>query len=266
MKYVIDNDLHSHSKLSICSDDPEQTPERILEYAKNAGLKQICITDHYWDENVEGASNWYKPQNYAHITKACPLPQDENCKFLFGCETDMDRFYKIGIPKERYDDFDFIIVPTTHLHMKGFTFLEEQNTVEEKIRLYVERFEAFLKADLPFKKVGIAHLTCSLIMKEDGNYLKVLDGISDGTFERLFKECAEKGCGIELNMPLGVTKTEYKETMLRPYRIAKAQGCKFYLGSDAHHPSALDVAVSRFTEFVDALDLQESDKFHIGGI
>ena len=265
MKYIIDHDLHIHSQLSSCSSDPEQTPERILEYAKNAGLKQICLTDHYWDENVEGASNWYKPQNFAHISKACPLPQDESCQFLFGCETDMDRFCKIGIPKERFDDFDFIIVPTTHLHMKGFTFLEEQNTVETKTKLYVERFEAFLNADLPFKKVGIAHLTCSLIMKEDSNYLKVLDGVTDNQFAQLFKRSAELGCGIELNMPLGTATSEYRDTMLRPYFIAKEQGCKFYLGSDAHHPSGLDGAINRFKEVVDALDLQESDKFHIDG-
>ena len=264
MKFVIDHDYHIHSMLSSCSSDPEQTAERILAYAKENGLKKICLTDHYWDDAVEGASNWYKPQNFEHISKACPLPQDENCEFLFGCETDMDRFFKIGVPKERYNDFDFIIVPTTHLHMKGFTYLPEQESVEEKTRLYVERFKEFLNADLPFKKVGIAHLTCSLIMKEDAQYLKVLDGVSDEIFAELFKQCAEKGCGIELNMPLGVTKTEYKETMLRPYRIAKEQGCKFYLGSDAHHPKNLDEAKKRFEEVVDALELQESDKFHIG--
>ena len=264
MKFVIDHDYHIHSMLSSCSSDPEQTAERILAYAKENGLKKICLTDHYWDDAVEGASKWYMPQNFDHISKSLPLPQDENCEFLFGCETDMDRFYKIGTPKERYDDFDFIIVPTTHLHMKGFTFLPEQNTVEEKTRLYVERFEAFLNADLPFKKVGIAHLTCSLIMKEDAQYLKVIDGVSDATFERLFGQCAEKGCGIELNMPLGAATSEIKETILRPYRIAKAQGCKFYLGSDAHHTVGLDGAMARFQEMVDALDLRESDKFHIG--
>ena len=33
---------------------------------------------------------------------------------------------------------------------------------------------------------------------------------------------------------------EEKETILRPYRIAKRCGCKFYCGSDAHTPSEFE--------------------------
>jgi histidinol phosphatase-like PHP family hydrolase len=49
------------------------------------------------------------------------------------------------------------------------------------------------------------------------------------------------------------------ELILR--RIAKKKGCKFYLGSDAHHPAPLDAARERFEAIVDALDLTEEDKF-----
>jgi len=62
MKYIVDNDLHIHSYLSSCSDDPEQTPEAILSHAKKYGLKTICLTDHFWDSAVPGASEWYAPQ------------------------------------------------------------------------------------------------------------------------------------------------------------------------------------------------------------
>ena len=84
MKYIIDNDLHIHSKISSCSSDPQQTNERILRYAVENGLKTICLTNHLWDETVEGASSWYMPQNYAHIAAAKPLPQEAGVKFLFG--------------------------------------------------------------------------------------------------------------------------------------------------------------------------------------
>ena len=67
---IIDNDLHIHSKISSCSADPQQTNERILSYAVKNGLKTICLTDHFWDETVEGASKWYMPQNYEHIAAA----------------------------------------------------------------------------------------------------------------------------------------------------------------------------------------------------
>lgn len=264
MKFSIDHDLHIHSFLSSCSSDPQQTPEAILEYAKCNNLKTICITNHYWDDAVEGASNWYRAQNFDHIKQCLPLPQSKDCKFLFGCETDMNRFLKIGIPKERFDDFDFIIVPTTHLHMNGFTYLPEEDNVKDKTRLYIERFEAFLQADLPFEKVGIAHLTCGLIFNngKDDRYVEVLDGISDEKFYELFKKCSELGCGIELNISLSALQNEkIKDSIFRPYRIAKDCGCKFYLGSDSHHPSGFDEAMLRFEKMVETLCLTEDDKF-----
>ena len=52
MKYTFDNDLHIHSGISLCSNDAEQTPERILGYAVENGLKTICIAVHFWDETV----------------------------------------------------------------------------------------------------------------------------------------------------------------------------------------------------------------------
>jgi histidinol phosphatase-like PHP family hydrolase len=45
------------------------------------------------------------------------------------------------------------------------------------------------------------------------------------------------------------------------FRIAKAQGCRFYLGSDAHHPDELLKARRIFERAIDLLDLRESDKF-----
>lgn len=262
MKFVIDHDLHIHSQLSSCSSHPEQTTQNILKYGVKNGLKQVCITDHHWDAAVEGASAWYKKQG--DIFSVLPLPQSDTCEFLFGAETDMDKNFRIGLSKDEMAKLDFIIVPTTHLHMKGFTFDEADDNVEAKTKLYVKRFEAFLNADLPFEKVGLAHITCSLIHRENDGFLKVLDGVSDSTFERLFKGCAECGCGVELNMSVNfLNRTDIRQKILRPYEIAKKQGCKFYLGSDAHGPDQLEDAMDKFNLMVDLLDLKEQDKFII---
>ena len=64
MRYIVDNDLHIHSEISLCSRDPEQSNERILKYAIDNGLKTVCVTDHFWDEKVVGASEWYSKQGY----------------------------------------------------------------------------------------------------------------------------------------------------------------------------------------------------------
>ena len=79
---------------------------------------------------------------------------------------------------------------------------------------------------------------------------------------RLFKKCAQVGCGIELNINWWqLDDPELEPSVMRPYFIAKECGCKFYMGSDAHHPNELDGAMRRFERIVDILDLKESDKF-----
>ena len=194
MKYKFDHDYHIHSFLSSCSGDPEQTKENILEYAKKNGLKRICITDHYWDSSVEGASKWYMPQNFEHISEVKPLPSADGIEFLFGCETDFDKFLTVGLPKWRFDDFDFVIIPTTHLHMKDFTITEEDQASNERIaELWVERFDKLLNMDLPFRKIGIAHLACSLMNKRSRkDYLESLSLISDEDMERVFSKGKSK--------------------------------------------------------------------------
>ena len=265
MKFKIDHDYHIHSQLSSCSRDPEQSKERILQYAKDNGLSRICITDHYWDNAVPGASEWYKPQDFDHISKSKPLPQADGIEFLFGCETDMDKNMIVGLPSERFSDFDFVIIPTTHLHMTGFTInKEDAESNEMRAKLWVKRLDALLDKDMPFGKIGIAHLACSLI---DGrsreNFVKTMDLISNEDMERLFSKAAKIGCGIELNQYDMSFSDAEKDVVLRPFRIAKSCGCKFYLGSDAHKPAVFKSTKEIFERAVTLLDLSENDKFQI---
>lgn len=262
MKYIIDNDLHIHSKLSLCSGDIRQTTKRILKYAKTNGLKTVCLTDHFWDESVPCKSHWYAQQNYEHIKKALPLPKDENVRFLFGCETELEMDLTLGLSKEKFDLFDFIIIPLTHFHMDGYTISEEQaKSPETRAKAWTDRFDAVLNMELPFGKVGLAHLTCTLMYPDREGYLELIRLIPEDDMRRLFSKAASLGVGIELNADdLDFTDEEAK-TVLRPFFTAKECGCKFYLGSDAHHPSELDRSIARFERAVEILQLEESDKF-----
>ena len=260
MRYCFDNDLHIHSQLSSCSRDPEQTADAILKYALDNNLKTVCLTDHYWDENVPGPSDWYAKQDYAHIAQALPLPQADGVRFLFGCETDLRADLTLGISPAVYDRFDFIIIPTTHLHMNGFTCRGDENA-EERAKLWVSRFDGVLDMELPFRKVGIAHLTCSLMYKE--HYLETLACLTEKDYAPLFRKAAERGVGIELNFPASSVNEETEDLILLPYRVAKAEGCKFYFGSDAHHPQGLANEKQNAETIIDLLGLEESDKFII---
>ena len=264
MKYTIDNDLHIHTHLSVCSNDSKQTPANILQVAKSRKLKTICVTDHYWDDLVECNTKynwWYRKQNFAHISQSLPLPQDEKIRFLFGCETDLDSSYRVGLPRERWDDFDFIIVSTTHFHhMIGEEWESPSN--QDLANLWVKRFEAVLNADLPFKKVGIAHLACGLIqMDSREDCLCVLDLIPEADLQRLFQKAAKLGVGIELNYDDIKCKDAEVKTVYRMFRIAKDCGCKFYLGSDAHSLASFQKVDATFSRAINILGLQEKDKF-----
>ncbi|MBR6739993.1 MAG: hypothetical protein IKM04_02885 [Clostridia bacterium] len=264
MKMTVDNDLHIHSTLSSCSGDPEQTPERILRYAEENSIRTVCITDHFWDEAVEGASGWYKPQNFPHISHSKPLPKAEGIRFLFGCETELDKFLTLGLSPEKYGEFDFIVIPTTHFHMRGFTLSDgESADTSARARAWFKRLNALLDMDLPFHKIGLAHLTCQLIAPTHEEYLEVLNKLPKEELRAVFTKAAGLGVGIELNRSDFSFAEGDAEAVTRIYKVARDCGCKFYFGSDAHHPAGLDGAPAVFERAVELLGLTEDNKFLI---
>ena len=263
MRFIYDHDFHIHSRLSACSGDAEQTPARILQYAKTNGLKKICITDHYWDDRIPGASGWYQQQNTAWIKQSLPLPKEDGITFMFGAESDMAADGTIGVDKKTMELLDFVIIPTTHLHMSGFTCRGDEDEIERG-KLWVSRLETLLRADLPFERVGLAHMTCSLIAYKM-DFHKALRSIPDAEMMRLFRAVADRGMGIELNFPAKrdgvVISWETHVDELRPYKLAQECGCKFYIGSDAHRTPSLDTQKENAELIIDLLGLTEDDKF-----
>ncbi len=263
MRFNIDHDFHIHTYVSSCSNDLEQNPSSILEYAKKKGLKRVCVTDHYWDSEVPGAIPWYKRQNFDNISRVKPLPKDDSVEFLFGSETELDRFMTLGTPPSRYDDFDFIIIPTTHMHMKGFTLtLEEAQSEDDRARLWIERFDAVLNMDLPFYKVGVAHLSCTFVGVTKEEFSNVIQKIPQSELTRLFTKASKLGVGIEINLSKEEVEDPYTVNI---YKTAKDCGCKFYFGSDAHNPSGYDERHATANKLIDLIGLRESDKFILRG-
>ena len=265
MRFKIDHDYHIHTQQSFCSQNPEQNVHNILNHAKQNNLSTICVTDHYWDSAVLGGSEWYKPQNFEHISKSKPLPQDKSVKFLFGAETELKRDLTLGMPISRFNDFDFVIIPTTHFHMKGFTVFEDEwRNCEKLAKLWITRLDNLLDMPLPFEKIGIAHLACGLINNNSRqDYLDTLSLISESEMERVFSKIAKIGCGVELNKGDMSFSDSETDIVLRPFKIAKNCGCKFYLGSDAHSPTSFENYKDVFERAVSLLGLKETDKFFI---
>lgn len=263
MAFIYDHDMHIHSRLSPCSGDENQTCSRILEYALENGLNTVAVTDHFWDSAVPGASDWYRPLNYDKLSQNKPVPSNEKVRFLFGCETDMDMNGNIGLKKENFGLFDFVIVSTTHLHNVGFT-VPAGVTRQGRRDAYVRRFYYLLDADIPFGKVGIAHPTCNLIDHSTRDaHIEIIDSVSDNEFYNIFSGVAEKGLGVELNIYVHWYSDDELKRILRPYHIAKECGCKFYLGSDSHHNADLMRAPQKLQRIINVFPLEETDKFII---
>lgn len=259
MRYIVDHDFHIHSTVSRCCKDRNQTPERILEYAKENNLSKICLTNHFWDESIKSEAEWIEEHSYKYLTSVLPLPQDEKIRFLFGAELDMDYNGVLGISKERLSELNFVTVATTHMHLAGNTVREPIATPEEGAAIWLDKIKTLLNKDLPFHKMGLAHMTTGHIMKEKTP--EVIKLLKDEDLYEVFSECAKKGMGIELNTKTIFSSEEEKEILLRPYFIAKDCGCKFYLGSDSHKTSSLEGAKENFERIISLLDLQETDKF-----
>ncbi len=261
MKFLIDHDLHIHTGLSRCSADAAQSPARILQYAKEHGYRTVALTNHYWDAAVPGPSTWFAGQDFAHLCKDKPLPCDPDVQFLFGCEADLKKDLTLSIPATRYADFDFIVISTTHFN--GAHIAVPKNTsARVRAKLWADRLSALLDMDLPWHKIGLAHLACPYMALGDrALYLETLDTIPSDVMAKLFSKAARLGCGIELNRNDMNFAANEAYSVLRMFRIARNCGCRFYCASDAHHPNELDAAPAILRSAVAALGLQEADKF-----
>lgn len=256
------NDLHCHSSLSACCADKRMTPERILRHAEEAGYETICLTDHLWDSAVPGASGWYAPQNIEHVRSALPLPQAPSCHFYFGCETELPVNGVPALAREHFDLFDFVVIPVNHMHMAGLVRAEGIDTPEKMAVNIENRLENLLERNLPFRKIGLAHLTIGLMFRE-GRIADVMHAMSEARLLRIMKGYAAAGTGIELNATAFSEMTDRPDDILKIYRIAKEAGCRFYCSSDAHSVEAMDGVPKNLPAVIQALALTEADAYQI---
>lgn len=233
---IVDHDLHVHTFLSTCCSDPQATPEKILARAAEVGLRTVGFADHMWDRRVPGASEWYRPQSYEHIRRIREhLPADtRGVRVLVGCETEYCGRGKVGISPEVAEQLDFVLVPMSHLHMRGFTtppwVLTSQEVADKMVRLFNEVVELETAT-------GIAHPFLPLGYKIHTE--RILSLISDNQFADCFGRAAERGISLEITTSffpsLGGGSNDFRdETFGRVLSLAKQAGCVFHFASDAH--------------------------------
>ena len=118
----IAHDIHTHNVFSKCCKDKNASTTAYIQKEIELGMKTFGLSNHIWDENVKGASGWYKNQTIllAEEAKAAleNAPKSINC--LFGAETEYFACQDLlGMSLEGAKRFDYLLIPHSHLHMRN---------------------------------------------------------------------------------------------------------------------------------------------------
>ncbi len=234
----ITQDLHIHTNLSSCAMRDATVSEYIAK-APNDGLTTLGFSNHLWDSDIPGASNWYLPQNVEHVLKLREeLPQKREVngtRLLFGCETEFTHEGKLCLTAEHFALFDYVLVPHSHTHMKVVMPQEYAQDHHRHARYLMDSFMGVVTHPLAKKITAIAHPFVPGTSYDIYNTVQAL--IPDSYFREAFSAAREMGIAIEMNgscliyqKPEDIPHCEY----VRIYSIAKECGCRFTYGSDSH--------------------------------
>ncbi|MBE6692585.1 MAG: PHP domain-containing protein [Ruminococcaceae bacterium] len=261
---MIKHDIHIHTHLSSCGDRFAFMADYIKE-AKKIGLETLGFADHAWDDNIEGASDWYKPQTFKRLEQRreeIKQIDTEGINILLGAEGEYANML-LGISEEALEYTDYILAPHSHTHMKGFVLPDECGDNPEKHAKYL--IDSFIslcghkKRDLFF---GIVHPMCPI-----GKHVIEITEIHSFISDEMILECAqaarESNVALELNISCArnFLKPDYREDNVykRFLQACKKQGCKFFLGSDSHEINAFDYLHSFVPDALEVMGLEESD-------
>ncbi len=310
---IVKHDIHNHTLYSLCCYDPVATVEAFARRAKELGHTSFGVSNHLWDEKVPGASHWYHMQmiNYGLEGARASMPLLPNIRLMVGTETEYCGMSdNLGMLAETAKQFDYVLVPHTHVHMKNFVISEMEDIKAKRVELGAKlaavmpelgderarklmdavpeaeiavligdrtdavvsynadfMYHSFLSlmANAEFKKLSHTVPTIVAHTFSPCGFPKVLqkrmiESVCDQRYLECFSIAAEIGVGIEINT--GAFKFPENdfvdEPMVRVMKLAKAAGCKFTFGTDAHSLAGLDKIrmADRITELC---DINEAD-------
>ncbi len=254
-------DYHIHTNLSNCGHS-SATPEAYAALAAGEGITDIGFSNHMWDEKIPGASSWYSNQTVAHVLSIRDeLPADTlaawGVRVHVGCEIDIDKHFTVGMASDTRALFDYVLIATSHLHMKDFTIDRDVTSLPEIRSILLRRVDAALNARVAD---GIAHPFGVLGFYDRQDEL--LGGFTDNELIGTFRSIADAGVSVELNAvaildnPGSTDADGFSVEDRRLFTLARECGCRFHLGTDAHRPAAF-CRHKELLAFADACGIRE---------
>ncbi len=234
-------DLHIHTSLSSCAARTADASGYIAAAARG-GLELIGFANHYWDEAVPGASGWYAPQNTVHVLSLkneltqCAetvLKEPGAPRVIFGCETEYANG-TLGISREHAELFDYVLVPHSHTHMRGFVLPDSCDTPRKHADYLVRSFLGVANHPLADRITGIVHPFVP-VGTADEPACELLSLITDSDFSECARAAFENNIAIELNTSsLAHASDKLMYEYSRFFHCCKDAGCAFFAGSDKH--------------------------------
>jgi histidinol phosphatase-like PHP family hydrolase len=256
---IVDHDAHVHTTLSACCHDEALTPANAIALAAEIGLRTIGFANHMWDAAVPGASDWYAPQDLAHVLEIRrQIPADtRGLRVLVGCETEYCGDGRVGISPAAAEKLDFVLVPASHFHMPGVTVPAPLRRPRDVAELLVQRFREVVALGLA---TGIPHPFVALGYEDWSQ--EVLSLIPDEELLACFGAAAEAGVSVEMHVDMfsgtGAPRPYPDETFLRVMSLAKRAGCFFHFTSDAHELAGIR-RVSRLEPYARQVGITPDD-------
>ena len=132
------HDIHNHNMFSNCCRDKTATVFAMIKREEELGVEIYGLANHAWDEHVKGNSPWYAHQSVAHALEAKYAFELYRgpVKLLFGIETDFFATTNtLGMSYETATKLDYLLVPHSHSHMRGWVMAEFPDIVMAKQKL-----------------------------------------------------------------------------------------------------------------------------------
>ena len=257
----LEHDFHVHTHLSNCGQDTATIAHYVAK-ARELGIKKLGMADHMWDAAIPGASKWYAPQDFAHISKIreeIAAVEHEGIEFLIGCECEYDyAHHGIALSEAVAEQLDFLIVPNSHTHMTMPKDLYEP--YRKHAQFMLDAFYDIINSPLSKYVTAIPHPFMGVCCPYP-NALAIAE-ITDDEFKRCFDAAANKGIAMEINPNhfRGALPALYESELMRMYRHIKESGCKFTIGTDSHSDGGHDNYRQAYVA-IGLLGLKEED-FH----
>jgi len=236
-------DLHLHTNLSLCA-PRDTTVHTFLDNCKGEGLDTIGISNHIYLPELLRSNGQPEANGTERALKLLPeikeLRKMSDVKLLFGCEGETFRDQGISLPLEDGRYFDYVLLAPSHINNFPAFYAKYDITSPDSLRdIILERFLFACSLDYGVP-TAICHPLYPII---SGCEEAVVNGISDSVLADCFTTAVKCGKAIEIHACLYRETTTLDSeglspTYLRVLSAAKACGCKFYFGSDAHRPSS----------------------------